>query len=123
MGSGRPYTISQRPSPRSPFDRRVTRLAEHPILSSELFTHRRRGMSIISHLRTWLKVRPKFAGSKARQARYRPLVEALEDRCLPSTASLTPASVSAAPIFNEDFNQAVGSLPLKSTWTYNNGSD
>jgi len=42
-------------------------------------------------------------------------VETLEQRALPS--------VSATPIFNEDFNQAAGSMPSTSTWTYNNGSD
>jgi beta-glucanase (GH16 family) len=42
-------------------------------------------------------------------------VETLEKRALPS--------VSATPVFNEDFNQPVGALPSTSTWTYNNGSD
>lgn len=72
-------------------------------------------MSFFAHFRTWLKGSRKSTGKKARQARYRPLVEALEDRTL--------LSVSATPIFIDDFNQAAGSLPVKSTWTYNNGSD
>src|SRR5262245_37702338 len=42
-------------------------------------------------------------------------LERLEERCTPS--------VSATPIFNEDFNEPVGSLPSTSTWTYNMGAD
>jgi beta-glucanase (GH16 family) len=96
--------------------RRVTRLTEHSILSSKLFTHRRKVMSFFSHLRSWPKGSLKVAGSKTRPVRYRPLIEELEARQLLSTTFPTP-------IFNEDFNQTVGSLPLSSTWTYNTGSD
>jgi beta-glucanase (GH16 family) len=42
-------------------------------------------------------------------------LEALESRQLPS--------VSATPIFSEDFNQPVGSLPSTSTWKYDVGWD
>src|SRR5947209_15978344 len=73
-------------------------------------------MSFFAHLRTWLKGSPRGAGSKTRPVRYRPLLEELEARQLLSTTSSTP-------IFNEDFNQPVGSLPSTSTWTYNTGSD
>jgi beta-glucanase (GH16 family) len=69
--------------------------------------------SLLGYLHCWM--RQPSSCSRRQSRRVRLEIETLEHRALPS--------VAATPIFNEDFNQAVGSLPSTSTWNYNNGSD
>src|SRR5438132_4850888 len=71
----------------------------------------------MKRLLAWIErllVRDQRNARPRRRHRPRLELETLEDRLAPSVGSV---------VFNEDFNQPVGSLPLKSMWTYNTGSD
>src|SRR5262249_1781833 len=69
--------------------------------------------SVLECVRCWL--RQPISCGRPRSRRAPPRGATPENRTLPS--------VSATPIFNEDFNQSVGTLPSTSTWTYSTGTD